>query len=98
VSGVYSGPVEWLLWGLLGSIALVGGIVVYRALGAYRSHRSTPLLYLGVGLLMIAVGMPTLWMGTYWLTNNLLWCSLIGSAGILVGFLFVLFSVQTRTA
>ncbi len=81
---------------MLGAIAVVGSIVVYRALRAYRARHSTPLLYLGAGLVMISLGMPTLWMGTYWLTDNILWCSLLGSVGIFAGFIFVLLSVETR--
>jgi NAD/NADP transhydrogenase beta subunit len=96
VSGYYSGPVEWALWAMLGAIAVVGSVVVYRALRAYRARRSTPLLFLGAGLLMISLGMPALWMGAYWLTDNILWCSLLGSIGILAGFVLVLLSIETR--
>lgn len=92
----YVGPLFWALWGLLGAILVVGGLVVYRTWVACRAHPSTPLLALGAGMFMIAVGMPALWMVGYVATDNILWCSLLALTGILVGFLLVLYSVQTR--
>lgn len=92
-----TGPLLWVLWGMLAAIAGIGGLVTYRALSAYRSHRSRPLLFLGTGLFLIAVGMPVLWMGAYVLTENLVWCSLIAGGAIFLGFAFILSSVQIRT-
>lgn len=94
----YYGPWVWVLWVLLATIAVAGGLVVYRAFVAYRAHPSAPLLYLGAGLFMLAVGMPTLWLSAYMVTDNIFWCSLAALAGILVGFLLLLLSLQTRRA
>ena len=54
-----------------------GGSSSHRALVAYRARRSTPMLFLGAGLLMISLGMPALWMGAFLVTQNILWCSLL---------------------
>lgn len=98
MSGGYSGPLLWTLWTVLGAIAVLGGVIAYRALVAFRAHRSTPLLFLGLGLFTISVGMPGLWMGVYFATSNLLWCSLAAAVAIAFGFGLVLVSVQTRRA
>lgn len=98
MTGYYSGPLLWALWTLLAAIVLVGGLVVLRAIRAQRAHPSTPLLLLASGLFMIAVGMPASWMFAYEATDNILWCSLSALVAILLGFLLVLFSLQTRRA
>jgi hypothetical protein len=95
VSWGYDATVLWVLWGMLGTIAVVGGLVAYRAFHAARAHPSTSLRFLGAGLFIIAVGMPALWMGAYVATGDLLWCSVAAVAGILVGFVLVLYALQT---
>lgn len=94
----YDGTILWVLWAMLGGIVLVGGLVAYRALVAARTRPSTPMVLLASGLLMISIGMPALWMVAYVATDNILWCSLVAVAGILVGFVLVLLSLETRRA
>ncbi|MGI0053635.1 MAG: DUF7521 family protein [Thermoplasmata archaeon] len=87
-----------LLWAILAAIAIAGGWVAYRAWAAYRVRRSTPLLLLGAGLGVIAVGMPLLWVGMFLATDDPLWCSLVAMAGLLVGVVLLAASVVTRRA
>jgi hypothetical protein len=98
MSWTHSSTLLWALWGVLAGVVLIGGAVAYRAWAAFRARPSTPLLFLGSGLFVIAVGMPSLWVVMYVATENLLWCSLFAAGGTLVGFLLVLFSLQTRRA
>lgn len=95
-----TGPyTETLLLGslvLLLAIAVVGGWIAYRAGVAYRARRTRPMLFLGAGLFVIAVGTPGLWTATYLVTDNLLWCSLMAFGGLLVGLILVLSSLRTR--
>lgn len=83
----------WSLWIILVAIGATGGLVAFRAVQAYRSRRTRPLLFLGAGIGVLAVGMPVVWFMAYMVTDDLLWCSLAAAVAILVGFVLVLLSL-----
>lgn len=93
----YGGPLVIGILFVLGAIALVGGRVAIRAAIAYRVRRTRPLFYLGSGLFVISVGMPSVWMAAYLATDNPLWCSLVASGALLGGLVLLLVSMETRT-
>ncbi|HEV2165664.1 MAG TPA: hypothetical protein VGS23_01595 [Thermoplasmata archaeon] len=93
-----SSPLLGILWVVLALVALLGGAVAYRAWAAFRARPSTPMLLLGAGLSVLALGMPSLWVVLYLATEDLLWCSLGATTVALGGFALILGSLQTRRA
>lgn len=98
MSADYSGTPFLVSLTLLVAVAVVGGWVAFQAAIAYRERRTRPFLFLGAGLLVIAAGTPGLWMGTYLVTDDLVWCSTMAFAGLLIGLILVLVSLRTQSA
>ena len=86
----------WELWTLFAGVAVVGGIVFYRASAAFRLHPSPPLLLLASGLGVLSVGMPGAWTVAYVLTGDMFVCTVSSSLMTLAGVVLLLSSVQWR--
>ncbi|MDE1819331.1 MAG: hypothetical protein KGJ23_03305 [Euryarchaeota archaeon] len=88
----------WPLWVLFVALAALGGFLVVRAVVAYRSRHSRPMLLLGLGLAVMAIGTPLAWTTMYFATGDLFWCTAISSGASLAGVSLLVASVEMRTS
>ena len=88
-----------LLWmlALWGAVVLLGGLVSYHAIRAWRTSRERPLALLSTGFLALSVASALAWFVLYFAGENLMICE-AGSTGFTVaGFGTILYSLWRRT-
>ena len=84
------------VWGLYLLFAAVGAVVSYRAVSAYRSHRTRPLLLLAGGFVLLSIGSPVAWIAAYSLSADLVVCTAMSLLPAVAGVGALLASVQLR--
>ncbi len=87
----------WQLWLVFAVLGALGALLVRRAFLAFRSDRSSPLLLLSTGLLVLILGAPLAWTLTYMASDNMFLCTMTSSLAGVVGALLLLVSTQVRT-
>ncbi len=87
----------WQLWALFVLGGAIGYVLVRRALGAFRSQRSTPLLLLTGGLLVLTIGVPLAWTSAYLVSEDMLMCTYAASSAAVAGAALLLVSTQVRS-
>jgi hypothetical protein len=86
----------WSMAILWGSVAILGGVVAVYALLSFRTSRSTPMLALGAGLLLLSVAPAVVWLGVYGITDDIYSASM-GCAGLMAaGFLCLFVAARAR--
>lgn len=86
------------LTALWGGVALLGGLVGYYSLKAWRSSRERTFGYLGAGILACSVAASVSWIALYLMGENL-WVCETGSTGfMLAGFAVILYAVRSPGA
>lgn len=78
------------------AIAILGGLVAGYSLMAWHRQRSRPLLLLGSGLLLLSVVPAVMWLGLYWMTDDIYSTSMYCAGVMLGGFALILTSVRVR--
>lgn len=86
----------WTMTLLWSAIAILGGLVAGYSLLAWRRQRQRPMLLLGAGLLLLSVVPAFMWVGLYWVTDDIYGTSMYCAGVMTGGFALVLGSVWMR--
>ncbi len=92
-------PAEiWLLRAFMGVILLVGGIISYYALLAWKRQGVRPMLYLGIGFAFVSMAAALAGLIFEVLTQDkdLLSAWIVDSALVMVGLFIILYSLLTQ--
>ena len=84
-----------VLWAIIG---VLGGLVAGYSLLAWRRERHRPMLFLGIGLLLLSIVPAVMWLGLYWVTDDLYSTSMYCAGVMAGGFGLLLASVRLRSA
>jgi hypothetical protein len=83
----------WLLRGLEGVVLLVGGLIAFAALRAFRRTHQSSLAYLGAGFAVVTVGAATAGIVYELVTHDLLVAWIVSTFLDAVGFALILASI-----
>ena len=87
-------PLLWTLRGMEGAILVVGLLVAYWSLQAYRRTRESSLLFLGIGFLLVSAAAAVAGLVFEVLTGqNYLLAWTLSSTVDLLGFLVIFYSI-----
>jgi hypothetical protein len=87
----------WLLRGLEGVILVVGGLIAFAGLRAYRRSRQASLLFLGAGFALVTVAAAAAGALYELLTHDLLTAWIVSALLDVIGFGLILYSILIRS-
>ncbi|MCI4337583.1 MAG: hypothetical protein L3K17_10455 [Thermoplasmata archaeon] len=77
-------------------VAVLGGVVSYYAIRAWRSSRERTFGLLAIGLLALSIGSAVTWFGLYFMGQDLIVCESGSTAFTAGGFACILVGLRAR--